>query len=260
MRVCCLIRRHPHYRRDAFEEGIKTFGAQLVDEVPRDLGPQDVLVIWNRYGANEGHAKRYEATGGRVIAVENGYIGHDDNEHRHYAMAISNHNGAGWWPVGEEERWKQQHITLESPRREGREIVILLQRGIGPHGIAQPKDFEQLARRKLQGCGYPVRVRAHPGQKIAEPLARDLRHAAAVVTWGSGAALKALAMGIPVFYSLPCWIGGMAGNCGFDVGTPLPPVNEEARRRVMHRIGWAQWNIEEIARGEPFRHLLRQPA
>lgn len=255
MRACCMIRANPHYRREAFESGLRNIGADIVQTAPAQPGPDDVLIIWNRYGHYEAEARRYEAAGGQVIVVENGYIGKDHNGLQLYAMALSQHNGAGWFPVGEAERWKQQHITLHPPRTGGKEIVILPSRGIGPQGVAQPRDFEQRARLKLQGCGYPVRVRAHPGQKLAEPLARDLRDAAAVVTWASGAAIKALALGIPVYYAFEKWIAAAACHLGFNVNHPVP-VEEALRYHSFHRIGWAQWSVEEIACGEPFNVLL----
>lgn len=258
MRICCLIRTLPHYRRDGFIAGIRALGAELAERPPRVLAAEDVLIIWNRYGDNEQHAKRYEAAGGTVIVAENGYIGHSASGDKLFALARGQHNGAGWFPAGEEPRWKQQHITLHPPRAGGKEIVVLPSRGIGPHGVAMPQGWTQDILRQIPAMTtLPVRVRPHPGQKLAEPLERDLRNAAAVVTWASGAAIKALALGIPVFYFLPNWIAGVAGHYGCTRLCAIPPVDEAARDYAMHRIGWAQWSIEEIATGIPLRNLLR---
>ena len=55
----------------------------------------------------------------------------------------------------------------------------------------------------------PVRVRKHPGNHPPEiPIEDDLDNVWAVVTWGSSAAIKALAAGVPAFYCFPPWIGG----------------------------------------------------
>jgi hypothetical protein len=64
-----------------------------------------------------------------------------------------------------------------------------------------------------------------------------------VVTWGSGAAIKALQWGIPVVSEMPDWIGEQDNT---DAG----------RLEMFRRLAWAQWTMEEIAHGEPFARLL----
>jgi hypothetical protein len=99
------------------------------------------------------------------------------------------------------------------------------------------------------------RVRPHPGRHDNVPLERDLARARAVVTWGSGAALKALAWGIPAFYALPSWIGAPAARplAQMDLG----PVRDDAKRLAMfERLAWAQADLEEIAAGDAISRLL----
>jgi hypothetical protein len=63
------------------------------------------------------------------------------------------------------------------------------------------------------------------------------------VTWGSGAAIKALMMGVSVISEMPRWIGWQD--------------NTEAGRLGMFRaLAWAQWELHEIESGEAFAHLL----
>jgi hypothetical protein len=73
-------------------------------------------------------------------------------------------------------------------------------------------------------------------------LAEDLANASEVRTWGSGAAVKALMWGIPVRSYMPRW-------CGEQQNT------DESRREMLRRLAWAQWTLEEIADGAPFRWL-----
>jgi hypothetical protein len=73
------------------------------------------------------------------------------------------------------------------------------------------------------------------------------------VTWGSGAAIKAIAAGIPVFHELECWIGAEAATFGIN-DLEHPFLGD--RHLMFHRISWAQWTAEELASGEPFRWLL----
>jgi hypothetical protein len=186
--------------------------------------------------------------------AENGYLGNEWCGDQWYAISRSQHNGAGVWPAGGPERWDALGVTLAPWRTEGRELVILPQRGIGPAGVAMPAQWAGEAARRL-ARHMPVRVRPHPGTKPCKPLEFDLRKAAAVATWGSGAALKALLLGVPVFYDMPKWIGAQAGA---SLACPVfAPVRDDAARLAMfRRLAWAQWRLSEIDSGEAYRQLL----
>lgn len=250
-RAVCLIRNSPHYRHQAFQQGLKRCGYQLVDQI-HDIRPDDLLVIWNRYGYFHQEAKRFEKAGARVVIAENGYLGVGWNGGRWYAMALKFHNGAGTWNSHGPERWASFGVELAPWRRGGSELILLPQRGIGPNGVAMPKDWGRQMVGRL--AGMKTRVRKHPGMNKCIPLETDLADARAVVTWGSGAALKALVMGIPVFYELPQWIGGPAGVHvdGADFKAPEYPD----RLPMFERLAWAMWEVSEIESGEAFSCLL----
>lgn len=252
MRYCCQIREQPHYRRDAFEAGLRAAGLKPA------AGPSDcdLLIIWNRYGGWDTQASKVEKRGGVVVVAENGYLGNELAGDRWYAISRSQHNGAGQWPDGGPWRWDSLGVELE-PWREGKEIVVLPQRGIGPMGVAMPDRWERDAVERLaKMTRRPVRVRAHPGVNQCVPLEEDLRNAHCVVTWGSGAAWKALRMGVPVFYDFDRWIGapGAMPLRGADIECPLRC--DVARLRAFRRMAWAQWKLSEIQSGEAFRALL----
>jgi hypothetical protein len=96
-------------------------------------------------------------------------------------------------------------------------------------------------------------IRRHPGPDKTEPY-DALRGAWAAVTWGSGAGIKALSVGVPVFHEFPSWIGAPAARLGIEdiekpwLGDRLP---------MFQRLAWAQWTLAEIASGEAFRCLLQ---
>jgi hypothetical protein len=97
----------------------------------------------------------------------------------------------------------------------------------------------------------PIVVRHHPGTD--EPRSPDFTDCWAAVTWGSGAGIKALAAGIPVFYDMPQWLGGAAARQGVeDIETPY--LGD--RLAIFRRLAWAQWSADEIAMGEPFARLV----
>lgn len=85
------------------------------------------------------------------------------------------------------------------------------------------------------------------------PLGADLKDCWAVVTWSSGAAIKAIAAGVPAFHALPNWIGAPAAKpFGSDLENPF--LGD--RLPMFQRLAWAQWGLDEIASGEPFKRLL----
>ena len=247
----CLIRKDPHYRRAAFESGLRRAGYTLRDDAV--VGPDDVLVIWNRYGSFADRADQWESKGGRVLVVENGYYGESI-----YAISVSGHNGSGLWPISDESRLNALGITFNPWRTEGDHILVCLQRGIGPPATAQPPGWEGAIQRQLHKITTRrIRVRPHPGNKApAIPLADDLRNCWAMVTWSSNAATEALIAGIPVHYCGPYIVTDGAAIRGIE--TIASPVLLD-RRASFERMAWAQWSVKEIESGEPFEHLRDRP-
>ena len=224
-------------RRRAFAKGLRRLGYQVCEGLPTELDGGDVLVTWNRIGAGDAWAKRLRAAGNKVIVTENSSWGNDFQGRHWYHLAENYHNTAGCFPLGGPERWDSLGVTLPPFRRSG-ETVIVLQRGIGSDPTRMPCNF---ARRMVKKTG--ARVRVHPGTRDAIPLEQDLANAGLVITWGSGAAIKALMMGIPVKSYMPNWIGKQNNT-------------EASRLKMFRKLAWAQWTLDEIASGEPFARLL----
>lgn len=254
MKALCLIRKEPYYRRAAFEEGLRRVGFSLVDKlVP--AGPEDWLVIWNRKkGYDEAQADDWERRGGTVIVAENGYLQKVDKTH--YAISVHGHNGSGWFPVGDEDRFTKLGFPVMRWTSVGDEIVIRGQRGIGSTLMASPPNWAEAAAAKLRRHTIlPVRVIPHPGNhapKVAPEW--DLRRAYSMAIWCSSMGVLALTRGIPVFYAAPRWV------CS-EGGAPLsrfPEPNRSESHRVdaLHRMSHGQWHFDEIATGEPFARII----
>jgi hypothetical protein len=239
LRALCLLRQDLHYRRESYCVGLKRRGYSLVDRLDR---PQkdDVLLIWNRYGAFHEEANRFEAAGATVLVTENGWLGKTWRDGEWFTLCRSHHAGAGHWHDGGPSRWDSWGVTLE-PWRNGGELVVFGQRGIGEPGIKAPSGWAEHVSRKLGG-----RVRQHPGVRETIPLEDDLAKCGRVATWNSGAALKALILGIPVMYDFPKWIGGMASS---RLGEPLK-TDDESRLAMFRRLAWSMWTLDEIRSGE----------
>lgn len=264
-RAVCLVRDPPHYRRDAILAGLKAAGAVVVPSISNPV-PGDCLVIWNRYGNTDKEARRFEATGAAVILVENGYVGHHDNEHgkpvaangeQLYAMALNRHNGAGTWFVGSGSRWREQGIQVKPWREGGEHILLLAQRGIGTPPVASPRDWPERTERRLRKLtDRPIKVRGHPGnQGPVIPLESDLAGAWCAVTWASSAGIRAICAGVPVFSDFEQWIGAPAVLQRFEqIEEPL--CDDSAREDMLGLLSWAQWTVSEIASGDPFLRLM----
>lgn len=204
-------------------------------------------------GGKEHIANLYEKAGCKVIVAENGWIGQTKDGGKFYALCLGHHNGAGKWKVGETDRWPLMNVEFKPWRKRGRQIVVLASRGIGEAGVRQPPDWPKQIIRELKGrTAREIVLRPHPGDSHA-PIEKSIEGAHAVVTWASGAAIKAIALGIPVFYALPKWIGAKAAMpITHDLEDPY--LND--RMPMFRRLAWAQWSTSEIMTGEPFRCLL----
>jgi hypothetical protein len=260
LRAYCLIRPQPHYRRDAFVAGLEreAFGVKCAPP-GGEPAPGDVLLIWNRYADMQACADRWEAKGGRVVVAENGYIGRDRDGHQRYAIALHGHNGSGTWPRGGPERWRALGVPLAPWREGGDYILVAPNRSFGMRGLAMPGRWaDEVVRRLRMVTSSPIRVRPHPGNHApAVPLERDLERARSVVIWASSVGVHALVAGVPVTCESPFWICKSATRSE-PATVNLRPAERPDRLPALERLAWAQWTLEEIAAGVPFRYLLSE--
>lgn len=256
MRVTCLIREQPHYRRDAFLAGLRKLGYDIGQHA-HPHSRDDLLIIWNRYSTFADRADSWEAQGGTVLVAENGYVGADKNGHQLYALAIHGHNGSGDWPIGAEDRFAKLDIELQPwQNNDSGPFLICGQRGIGSRLMASPPNWHNKAKNELNK--YPTKVRLHPGNAPpTTPLGADLAGAKACVIWSSSSGVKALVKGHPVIYDAPYWIcQDAAVTLKQFIEQPALLKDDSARLKAMHKMAWAQWTIEEIETGEPFKYLI----
>lgn len=247
MRTAILtIKREPHYRRAAFESMLAKHGYKIVGNNPGGTVPkskEDLLVLWNKKrGAEEAEADRWERQGGTVLVVENGYLQKVDKTY--YAISVHGHNGSGWFPVGDEDRFTKLGFELKDwhERTETTHTLVCGQRGIGSSLMASPPMWAEKMCMKLDTHkGLRVRIRPHPGNFAPKvPIERDLANAHACLIWSSGAGVRALVEGVRVKHFAPFWICDRPAN----------------RVEQLHRMSHGQWHHEEIATGEPLARIL----
>jgi hypothetical protein len=224
-------------RARAFTKGLQRVGYEVVHGITASPADTDLMCSWNRIGRADHAANIFESRGLPVLIAENAAWGNLYCGKSWLTLARGFHNTAGQFPIGSPERWDALGVDLAPWRTEG-ETVILPQRGIGPAQVAMPRGWPY---------GIKGRIRQHPGQRQAKDLKEDLANAGKVITWGSGAAVKALMWGIPVESHMPGWI---AAQDNTDAG----------RIEMFRRLAWAQRTLEEIESGEAFTWLLKSSA
>lgn len=256
-----ILRDNGHVKIPAFFHGFEAAGYVTANSSAiKDMGENDVLLCWNRHPGISHFCSMAENRGARVVIAENGYVGNDPTGRQYFAMALGHHNGAGSWPVGDEERFARMNIPLAEWRKDGSHILILPQRGIGEDGVRMPPKWGEKIRQVLRTVTRrPLKYRTHPG-RVKIPLEPDLVNCWAAVTWASGAGIKALAAGIPVFHDFKKWIGASAAiplrtSIGSISNLERPFLGD--RLPMFKRLAWAQFSLEEIESGFAISWILK---
>ncbi len=262
MRAFNLIRHDPVYRHDAFTAGLKAVGYDVVIGQPVKIQPGDVLLTWNRYGANHDLACRFEKVAGcHVLIAENGYIGlggispHNMPWRNTYALARGAHNDDQVIPWATPERWRALGVDLKPWRTDGGHVLVCPNRPFGVPGRMMPPNWSnEVVDRLKKLTKRPIRLRPHPGNDPPKrPLADDLADAWACVIWSSSAGVHALCHGIPTISCAPAWIAhGAAGHDLADIEAPPMPD----RLPAMERLACGQFGLSEISDGTAFRAVL----
>lgn len=269
------IRAEPWYRKDAIESGLRCLGYEIkhpycntgrffrggVDRV-EPSSRDDLLICWNKkIGHDEQVCNLFEARGGTVIIMENGYLQRIDKSM--YAISVHGHCGSGWYPQDDAiDRFTPLGFIHRPWRKEGKHVLVCGQRSIGSARMASPAGWHQRLKINVELAlgerGTPVRevrVRPHPGNTAAKiPLEQDLKDAWACVVWSSACGVRALVEGIPVFCDAPDWICRDVAyrpkvlNRNFTT----PKFTYDQVRTALNRMAHGQWSVEEIRSGLPF--------
>lgn len=220
--------------------GLRAIGYSVHKQLPARLLLDDVLVIWNRTGADHTAARRFEQSGCKVLVLENGYMGAQWRGSRWFAVSRNHHNGWGAIPAGGPERWDSWGVTLPPLRTEG-EAIVLAQRGIAEPQQRPPAGYFDMVARL-----HKARIRKHPGaHPDVPPWEVDMRDCGLAITWASASAIRAsVEFGAQVVAGMPRWIGaGLTGKA-------------PDRLAAMRRIAWGMWSAAEISGGEAFERVL----
>lgn len=252
MRALNLLRSSLHYRREAFDAGLRAAGFDVVEQLhnPR---PGDLVLTWNAYSGFGETGRNFERRGARWIVCENGLLSKMWRGGEWFSLARGAIAAAGVsFPAGGPERWDSWGVELAPFRAGGHETVIFGQRGIGSPDCRSPQMWAESVRGRIGG-----RIRPHPGlSNDGVPLVDDLARARQCVTWNSAAGLRALMLGVPVWSAGP-WVGAAAARPLAEWGAE-PKRDESSRLEVFRKLAWGMWTLDEIRTGAPIMRIMEQ--
>jgi hypothetical protein len=187
------------------------------------------------------------------------------------------------------DRWlriqKEQRIEIKDWRTKGEYVLVILQRPgdsslknlLSIHGSYE-KFVEYTLQNIKENTDRPIRVRMHPlrqdrqldilknfdveistntqGAGLLEGgdgLYEDFSKAYAVVGFNSNALTESVCEGIPTFSLCP---SSMAWECSNTNLQNLESPLYFDRLQWLHNLGYCQWREDEIAKGDPWAHLI----
>lgn len=260
-----VLHRDPYGGRNIID-GLHSHGYQDFSEKNINLaGPNDLLILWNRYQRNESDAQAIERAGGKVVVLENGLLGRNfDDSVNHYSISVHQHNGLGENALPNMNRWERKFerkiATHEWKNNHGGDIIFLSTRHMGSDICKEPKGWRDeiaiLAREKFPNNRF--RIRNHPGAQAnlsQTELEKDLSNCKAAITWGSSAGIKSILFGIPVFYGLTGWVGSCAATHISKMGER---IFTGSRDQLKAKVASFIVDEYEIKSGEAFDWILHK--
>lgn len=188
------------------------------------------------------------------------------------------------------DRWlrikDEQNIEIKPWRKKGKYILVILQRpgdSSLKNLIEQHKSYEGFVKYTLDEIKKythkPIRVRMHPlrqeqqlevlknfdveistnthGAELLEGgdgLYADFADAYAVVGFNSNALTESICEGIPTFSMCA---SSMAWPCSNKTLKLLEQPMMFSRQQWLNNLGYCQWREDEIAKGDPWFHLIK---
>lgn len=177
------------------------------------------------------------------------------------------------------DRWermqKEFDLSIKPWRTDGRHILLIGQvpNDASLKGCDICQWLVDTAYELKKHTSRPVKVRLHPrtakeeavplvaeikaaGATLSdpiEPIWNDLRGSWACVTFSSSACVEAMLAGIPTICTSPASIGyKVTSNSVVEIEQPEMTLDRE---QWFRNLSYAQWNADEIASGEAWRHL-----
>lgn len=217
------------------------------------------------------------------IVMETPIIGREiRNDHPYYRIGVDHyvrHLGHFNNYYCSAKRWEQMRedlgIEVKPWRSTGKYILLCLQipgdasllgEDITDWALQTIRQLRKVTDRPIRCRPHPIPrkydeetvkiIHAQPGVKWIEPdkqksLEEDLSDAWATVTYTSGVGVDSILAGVPV-------VGCHPGNFAYPISSTIEQIedpNLPDRTDWLSDIAYVQWSLDEIQRGDPWRHL-----
>lgn len=240
-------------------EGLRRHGLDpvvLPAERPRAC---DLAVVW---GVKRPHAM---ASGRRALVLECGYIG--DRTREWFSAGYDGLNGKADFCNRDvpSDRWDKHFARYMRPWRgnyDGEYVLIMGQvaNDFSVRGIVNIRNWYRDVAGEIARAGHVARFRPHPNdrsqaivpgaQTLHGSLDAALASAKWVVTFNSNSGVNAVLYGVP---AVTVDRGAMSWDVtGHKIASP-PPMPD--RSDWGRRMGYTQWNIDELRDGVFWEHL-----
>lgn len=255
----------------AMRAGIERIGGDVVSLRPESQYREpdsDIAVFYGLAGNLARVFREYPERGLKAVYIDLGYWGRHDGGRRagYHKIIVNGRHPTSYFRARAHlnDRFARFGIAPQSWQT-GRRIVIAGMSAKAAHAEGFPaEEWEQRAiarlkqvtdrtlvyrpkpnwpgARPLPGAGY-----SHPKETLEAALA-DCH---AVVTHHSNVAIDGLMAGIPTF----SWIGVAAPMSLQDFSRIEMPLHPDDRAQWAADVAYCQWNVKEMTKGSPWRHL-----
>lgn len=263
---------HHHKTLMAFRDGVQGSGETVFLNPVDRYQPCDVAVVFGvRKKAVQLSRHRgdiidlHKKLNKPVIVIDSGYVKRDE----YFMVGLNGLNGRADFKNQScpSDRWESLGAELRPWREDGGHVLVCAQ--IPWDASVQDTDHiawcnetvsrirERTARkivfRPHPKCAAKVDYRVNADLVSAGPIEADLENAHCVVTFSSNSGVDAALAGVPVFADDPGSMAWPVANKSFAwIDAPVRP----SREKWAHNLAYAQWTIEEMKEGKPWRHLL----
>ena len=252
-------------------------GIKVAGDVPIAVQEEDyrypefhIAVFYGLSGNLRSLFRDYQKAGKKAVCIDLGYWGRRDGQGRYsgyHKIAVNARHPTEYF-----QKWKHSSDRLErlgirvGPWVQGKRNILLAGMSAKSADVEgyKAEEWERDAIKLIRSVSdRPIVYRPKPSWRDAkpiegtrfspreEPLEGILHECHAVVTHHSNVAVDGLVTGIPAFCEM-----GVAKAMGVsDIRQIEKPIYPDGRVQWMCDIAYTQWNVDEMARGKPWKQL-----
>lgn len=258
---------------EAMAEGIAKIGdcPIVIDETTYRTPDFKIAVFYGLAGNLKRAFDEYKVGGRKVVFIDLGFwdrrLKNKNRYEGYHKISINDRHPTTYFQnrAHAADRIARFNLTVQPWRTSGRYILLagMSAKSSWVEGFAA-EEWERSAVKQLAAVtDRPIIYRPKPSCPNARPIKGTrwspreeeleslLKDCHAVVTHHSNVAVEGLTAGVPAF----CWDGVAKPMSLQEFGKIDQPLHPEGREQWLADIAYAQWNLEEMREGLPWRHL-----